>query len=103
MEAAYWNLERSTLLDPLRSIYNREWFDRLWVVQEGVLAREVPVFYGSSEVTFADIEQTTTTVLFKMYIMNMSSLKISIRDIAEALRLVSSSGRANGQILTDNV
>jgi hypothetical protein len=102
MEAAYWNLERCTLLDPLRIIYNREWFDRLWVVQEGVLAQEVPVFYGLSEVTFADIEQTTT-VLFNMYNMNMNSLKISMRDIAEALRLVRSFGWANGQILTDNV
>ncbi len=103
IEAAYWNLERSTLLDPLRSIYNREWFNRLWVVQEGVLAQEIPMFYGSSEVTFADFEQTTT-VLFKMYIMNINSWKIFMRDIAEALRLrlVRSFGWANGQILTDN-
>lgn len=47
-------------LDPgqwasLRSLYRRRWFERLWIIQEAALAKDIEVLCGSTTLTWGEI------------------------------------------------
>jgi hypothetical protein len=57
------NQQRSDYLESLRSLHDREYWYRIWILQELVLAKNITIAFGSKRTSLDAFELTSTSLI----------------------------------------